>query len=63
MEVNKAIQPVLATPSNAEQLESEQEECIRHFIANKDAVVLLPTRLFAANSFQIASLSYVIVKR
>lgn len=48
--VNKAIQFVLATLSNIVQLKLKQEECIRHIVAGKDAMPLLPTGLFTENA-------------
>lgn len=40
-EVNIHIQAMLATFPNIDQLKSEQEECLRQFIAEENVVVLL----------------------
>lgn len=41
-EMNETIQSALATCLNTNLLKSEQEKCLKYFIAAKDVVVLLP---------------------
>lgn len=45
-EVDEANQSMSVTLPNVEQLKLEQEECIRHLIAGKDVMALLPAGLF-----------------
>lgn len=40
-EVNIDIQAIMATFPNIDQLKSEQQECLRQFIAGENVVVLL----------------------
>lgn len=44
--MNEGVQPVLGTLPNIEQLKSEKDECIGHFISGKYVVALLHTGLF-----------------
>ncbi len=43
MEFTEAIHNVLSLIPQIEELKSEQQECLRHFIEGNDVLALLPT--------------------
>ena len=56
LELDAAIQSVVAMLANIKELKPEQEECVYVFIEDKDIVYVLPNRFVKRLPYQLAPL-------